>query len=167
MSYCVDANVFITAWHETYPPDVMSALYTEMENKLSSKIILIKPIFDEIEPILNKKSREQLENDHPVRLWLTEKLNIKETPIDNGVNQRALELMNKYETDEGPRGANSEDIKLIAFASLNTHKVVTLESEQEEMPKKKSNYKIPLICQQENVRCINFIGLLRECNISI
>ena len=51
MSYCIDANVFITAWYVTYPKKTFPTLYRELESKLSSQIILIKPIFDEIEPI--------------------------------------------------------------------------------------------------------------------
>ena len=111
MSYCIDANVFITARNVTYPPDVMPTLYKELETKLLNNIIFIKPIFDEIEPVSGQETRETLEKDHSVRLWLQEKLQIQATPINDDVEQLALELMNKYETDKGPRGANSEDIQ--------------------------------------------------------
>ena len=167
MSYCVDANVFMTAWYVTYPPDVMPTLYKELETKLLNNIIFIKPIFDEIEPTSDKKTKEDLEKDHSVRLWLQEKLQIQATPINGDVEQLALNLMNKYETTDRPKGANSEDIRLIAFALLNRHTVVTLEAEQKQMSRKKSNYKIPLICQHEKVTCIDFVKLLRELRITI
>lgn len=60
MSYCIDANVFITVWHVTYPCEIFPTLYRAMGNKLPGNIILIKPVFDEIEPVSGKKDRQKL-----------------------------------------------------------------------------------------------------------
>ena len=167
MSYCIDANVFITVWHITYPREIFPTLYRAMENKLSGNIILIKPVFDEIEPVSGRKDVQKLKQEHPVRLWLKEEMGIDETPIDDKVRQKALDLMAKYETDEYSKGADEKDITLIAFALLGKHTVVTLEAKQKQPPDKKSNYKIPLICQIENVECISFVDLLGRCNIEV
>ena len=167
MSYCIDANVFITVWHVTYPRKIFPSLYRAMENKLLGNIILIKPVFDEIEPVSGRKETQRLKQEHPVRMWLKEDMGINETPIDDRVRQKALELMAKYETDEHSRGADEKDVTLIAFALLSNHTVVTLEEKQKQPPAKKSNYKIPLICQEENVECINFVDLLGRCNIEV
>ncbi len=94
-------------------------------------------------------------------------LGVIETAIDDSVNQKALELMNKYETDEHSKGASDTDITLIAYAWLHSHTVVTLEAEQNQKPMKKSKYKIPLICQEEAVECINFVELLTRCKITV
>jgi len=40
-------------------------------------------------------------------------------------------------------------------------------AEQRQPPAKKSNYKIPLICTEENVDCINFISMLENLEIRI
>lgn len=167
MSYCIDANVFITVWHVTYPREIFPTLYREMESKLPGNIILIKPVFDEIEPVSGRKEKAKLQKEHPVRLWLKEDMGINETPIDDKVRQKALELMAKYETEEYSRGADEKDVTLIAFALLGNHTVVTLEEKQKQPPAKKSNYKIPLICQIENVECIDFVELLGQCNIEV
>ena len=182
MSYCVDANIFITMWYERYPKDRFPTLYHELKSKSSSQIILIKPIFDEIEPIENhklaildkaspneeeKNKQKKLLENHPVRIWLKKEMCIKETPIDGKVKMLALELEGKYETDEPSRGASPQDIKLIAFASLGNHSVVTFESKQPQTPNKKSNYKIPLICKEEKVECIDFVELLNRCDIIV
>ena len=45
--------------------------------------------------------------------------------------------------------------------------VVTFEGIQTQVPGEKHNYKIPLICKERNVDCIDFVGLLEECNIRI
>lgn len=167
MSYCIDANVFITVWHVTYPREIFPTLYGAMENKLPSNIILIKPVFDEIEPVSGRKDRQKLKEEHPVRMWLKEEMGINETVIDDKVRQKALELMAKYETDEHSKGADEKDVVLIAFALLGNHTVVSLEAKQKQPPAKKSNYKIPLICEKENVECISFVDLLGRCNIKV
>ena len=117
MSYCVDANVFITAWYATYPPKTFPSLYPEMESKLPNKIILIKPIFDEIEPISgSKKSAEELRKEHPVRFWLKEQMGIDETPIDDNVKQKSLKLMQKYKPEESAKGASeNERVDILHF----------------------------------------------------
>ena len=169
MSYCVDANVFMTAWYKTYSPKIFPTLYQRMQEKLGGNIILIQPVFDEIEPIDNrkKKDKEKLRETHPLRMWLEEDLRIEETPLDDTVKQKALDLMVKYETDENGKGANEADISLIAFALLKDQTVVTLEAQQNQKPNKRSNYKIPLICQQENVECIDFVELLGRFKIVV
>ncbi len=191
MKYCLDANVLITAWHKNYPPKTFPTLYQEMENKLPDKIIIIEPIFDQIEPITDNdlkkflekdyhwlsfdsqpsvddnKLRKKLETDHPVHLWIRYKLNIAKTPVNHAVQQKTLELMSKYETNNVSTGADDVDISLISFAHENTFTVVTLESRQEQKPKKRCKYKIPLICEKEGVTCIGFIELLNKCNIIV
>ena len=182
MSYCIDTNVFITAWHRDYPKHIFPKLYRELKNKLLEQIIIIKPIFDEIEPItggdkkLNlfdkrtpneheKKEQQALLRSHPVRIWLKREMKIKETPITEEVEKLALELKGKYETDEILKGASSVDIKLIAFAALKNHIIVTFETHQINVPDKKSKYKIPLICEEEGVQCITFVEMLSRINI--
>ena len=136
-------------------------------SKLPNHIILIKPVFDEIEPVAGKKDAQKLREQHPLRTWLKTNLGINEIPVDDFVKQKALELMNKYETDEHSKGASETDIVLISYASLHTHTLVTIEAEQKQKPTKKSNYKIPLICQEEGIECINFVELLRQCKITV
>ena len=184
MSYCIDANVFITAWHRDYPKHIFPKLYRELKSKLSGQIIIIKPIFDEIEPVtggdtkLNsfdkkipneheKKKQQALLESHPVRVWLKREMKIKETPITEKVEILALGLKRKYKVDEKSKGASPADIKLIAFAALENHTVVTLEAYQKDVPDKKSNYKIPLICDREEVQCVNFIEMLDRSNIRV
>jgi len=139
----VDANVFITTWNVTYPQSIFPTLYKEMERKLPGHIILIKPVFDEIEPVSGKKDLQKLRDQHPVRAWLKIDLGIQEASVDNSVKQKALELMNKYETDKHAKGASETDITLIAYASLHEHTVVTIESEQKQKPAKKIKLQNP------------------------
>lgn len=171
MTYCLDANVLITAWNKSYPQNVFPTLYTEMERQLHDKIILIKPIFDEIDPIRSqdkKKSTESLQQDYPLRFWLEHNLKPKVPSVDGNVEKEALSLINEYQLrDNASKGADSTDAKLIAYASVHKHTVVTLESDQTQPPKEPHNYKIPLICKENNVACIDFVKLLENCKIKV
>ena len=195
MSYCLDANILISIWNTDYPRDVFPTLYQEMENNLQNEIILIQPIFDEIEPYLpededklavldkttlstkEKNIQSELLGKYPARIWLERKMHISKTLTSAEVESLAVELIEKYEKyetyetweteDEPTKGADHNDLKLIAFASLGRHTVVTYEAKQQQPPEKKSNYKIPLICKEENVKCIRFVEMLRQCNIVI
>ncbi len=180
MKYCLDANVLMTAWYVTYPPETFPTLYEEMEKKLPGNIIIIKPIFDEIEPISDnnlkkllksakddERSRKKIKEDFSLRIWIKYKLSIGEIHISDDVKQKSLSLMSKYETSNLSSGAGETDIELISYAHENTFTVVTLESRQKQKPTKQCRYKIPLICEKEGVTCIGFIDLLNKCNIIV
>lgn len=57
------------------------------------------------------------------------------------------------------------DITLIAYAMVTGKTVVTFEGEQPQKPGKKCNYKIPLICHEQSVECINFVAMLDRLGI--
>ena len=171
MIYCLDANVLITAWNTSYPQNVFPTLYTEMEKKLPDKIILIKPIFDEIDPIRSqdrKESAEFLQKEYPLSFWLEHNLKPKMPSVDGNVEKEALSLINAYQlSNVASKGADFTDAKLIAYASVHKHTVVTLESEQNQPPNELYNYKIPLICKENKVACIDFVKLLENCGIKV
>ncbi|MDI6782030.1 MAG: DUF4411 family protein [bacterium] len=48
--YCVDANIFIAPRYNGYPLHIFPSLWKHLSERRSD-IILIEPIFDEIEPI--------------------------------------------------------------------------------------------------------------------
>jgi len=56
---------------------------------------------------------------------------------------------------------------LIAYAKITNSTVVTLEKKQPNKPVPKCNYKIPLICEEQEVKCINFINMLEELKIRL
>ena len=64
--YCLDANIFLTAWYVSYPPQILSSLWDQIA-KHHNDIVFFKPVFDEIEPIAssdNKLSRELKERKY-------------------------------------------------------------------------------------------------------
>lgn len=166
--YCVDANVFIAAWYINYPPRIFSPIWNQITQHRAD-IVLIKPVFDEIEPISSsdrKLAIDKKSEKYPLRVWL-EDSRFAVPDISNEVNAVSLDLEIEYETDNTSKGAGQIDITLIAYAKVTRKTVVTLEAEQPQKPKKKYKYKIPLICQEQKVDCINFITLLDQLDIRI
>ncbi|MEA1994983.1 MAG: DUF4411 family protein [Campylobacterota bacterium] len=167
-NYCVDANIFIAAWHDNYPINIFPSLWKEFANK-KNEIILIKPIFDEIEPISFSDNRLDIAKKrtrYPVRMWLIEN-GFTETSIDDDINKTSLELEKEYEINDISKGTGSKDILLISYAKEKNKTVVTLEGNQLQKPKEKYKYKIPLVCQEQDVGCINFVQMIDGLGIRI
>ena len=168
MNYCLDTNIFITAWYEDYPPGVFPSLWEQLANSKES-FTVIKPIFDEIEPYTgnNKQlaDRDKIEK-YPLRMWIEENI-LPEEDIQDDIRDMALELEKKYKTETTGKGAGKTDILLIAYAKAYKKTVVTLEAEQKQRPQKTHNYKIPLICEIEEIDWINLVEFLKKLGIRI
>ena len=84
------------------------------------------------------------------------------------VQSESILLEKKYSIKPTGKGASQNDILLITYAKIEKKVVVTLEAHQSKTQQmKKHNYKIPLICKDEEVDCIDHIDFLRKLNISI
>lgn len=166
--FCIDANGLITSWNVYYRPTVVPSLWQQLSlNKLD--ILLVQPIFDEIVQIsaVDKKLPiEEQRRRFPLRSWLIDHA-FTATDLTPDAEVLSLQLEREYETDQYSKGAGQVDINLIAFAKLMSKTVVTYEGRQPEAPGKKSNYKIPLICREQNVECIDFITMLERLQICI
>ena len=166
--YCVDANIFITSWCALYPIKNFPSLWRQLA-QYQHDIILIAPIYDEIEPISSTdKNSPQVEREtkYPLRTWLNAN-QFYETPVDNAVNRLSLGMEQKYQIRNPSKGVGKNDILLIAYAIQMSKTVVTFESIQSQRPNMKYKYKIPLVCKDEGVNCINFIDMIDALGISI
>ena len=166
--FCVDANIFITAWHSSYPIKIFRSLWPKLAES-KGEIVIIKPIFDEIDPISsadNKLTLVKKKEKYPLRMWLVEN-QFLEIPVGNNIDPVSLDLEKEYEISDISKGAGQNDITLIAYAKTMNKTVVTFEEEQPQTPNKKCNYKIPLICSEQNVKCIDFVTMLDNLNIQI
>lgn len=152
--YCIDASAIIAAWQKDYPKDVFPSLWPQLAEHRTD-MVLIKPIYDEIKPITN-----------PLRVWMVDN-GFDSIDIDGEVEELSLLLEKDYQVREESKGASRNDIKLIAYAKMNNKIVVTDEEEQPQKPIKKYKYKIPLICDEQETECINFIEMIRRFRIRI
>jgi len=166
--YCLDANIFISAWNSGYTMRVFSSLWKQLA-QCRNDLVLIKPVFDEIDPVSsadNKMPPTKKREKYPLRIWMIEN-HFEATEITDEINAVSLDLEKEYETNNNPKGANQNDITLIAYAKVKEKTVVTFEEEQPQKPGKKKNYKIPLICNEQGVECIKFVTMLDRLGIRI
>lgn len=165
--FCIDANILMTAWNDRYPMDVFPTLWDSLSaNK--DEIIIVKPIFDEIGPLSSYKAEtdpQRRKERFGLREWLLEN-QFTETPLTDDDEELALGLELEYQVKELSKGVGSKDVKLIAYAKNNLKTVVTLEK-QSNPPGKIYNSKIPTICKDKLVSCIDFIEMIREFGISL
>ena len=177
--YLIDTSVAIAMWREMYPPENFPTFYVRMRQKfLALNIHFARPVFDEIE-----YTQEKLEGDD-LRAWLEKISDEKEGFIKNSnqrIDERADELNADYsiektveliadypsEDDTDKEGVDRNDLLLIAMAKEYGFTIVTQEKEQSPPPKKKEKYKIPAVCQKEEVRCINLIEFIKEIKLVV
>jgi len=170
MKFCLDANALISSWYRDYPKTVFPSLWNKLV-EIKSRIVLIKPIYYEIEPVIsadNKLPVVEKKRKYPLRMWLAENgFESELVKIDDKINNASLLLEKEYEITTASKGANQNDVTLIAYAQITNNTVVTLEAKQPNKPDKISNYKIPLICEEQDVKCINFIDMLEKLKIRL
>ena len=160
-SYCLDADVLITAWNVYYRPQNFPSFYKELATKLPKSSVYVKEIFSEI------RVTENIYNGIDLRTWIqNHKISIIRLSSNSDILKKSFELQIKYEVREGSNGVKNNDLLLIAFAKAHKLTVVTYEGKQKEVPGEKCNYKIPLVCKKEGVRCINPTKLFTELKIS-
>jgi hypothetical protein len=158
--FYVDTNCFITAWYIYYPPSVFASLWEQLVEK-KDLIVLIKPIFDEIEKPSSPKELKDNPERFQLRSWLVGNT-FPVYEVSDEIRMLSLNLEMKYEVTNFSTGANQNDITLISCSINNDGIVVTYESDQPEKPRKKGKYKIPLICREEGVGCITFVQMLQK-----
>ena len=167
-NYCIDASAIIAAWNEHYPKDVFPSLWSQLAEH-QTNIALIKPIYDQVDPISpadNNKTTNEKRIKYPLRTWMINN-QFAETPIDESIERKSLELEKEYQIKNKSKGVDENDLKLIAYAKLNDKTVVTEEGRQQQEPNEKYNYKIPLVCDEQYVKCINLVEMLRRLDIQV
>ena len=164
----MDANIFIDSWNDFYPIRRFPTLWAELP-KYKQYMVLIKSVYDQIDLISatdKKMAQKEKDKKYPLRAWMV-KNQLNSTAVDADVEKLSLSLEKKYEIREKGEGVDQVDITLIAYAKKNKKIVVTFEKKQTQLPKYRYRYRIPLICEEEQVRCINFIEFLDDFEVRI
>ncbi len=169
MQYLLDANVLITANNQYYEIDRIPHFWDWIAKHASLDIIkLPEEMMREITP--DKQYNTFLDWLANNRIALT--LNREQIqPYLNTVFQRGYGISQTNQATAGFTESNANDAVLIAYALAESanRKVVTLESVQETgdqlpIPRRR---KIPLVCRQLGVECIDTFDLIRELDFRI
>lgn len=166
MQFCLDSDVYITASNFYYNNDFAQGFWQALELKAIEKVIC-SPInvYNEIQ-----KGKDWLAN------WM--KL-IKQDLIVTPDAQTGVEMgrisnfvFEKYVPHQSSLFLNAADPWVIAYALAHNLVVVTLEKRINNLPlnsrgQLECKVKIPNICDEFGMECIDTFELLRRVNISL
>ena len=155
--YCLDANFFIEGWRKYYAPDFCSS-YWDVIDKLAQTGTLL---------ITQEVQKEIFKIDDDLKDWIKSRKHITKA-TDEKVQQNLRKifstspdhqyLVNNY------KHRSIADPWVIAHAMSEGATVVT--KEQASASKNPRKIKIPDVCANMNVRCIDDFTFIREVGIS-
>lgn len=148
--YCIDTSALLHAWRRDYPPDIFGSLW-DMLDKLIQEERLISP--DEVLYELKRGGDE-------VFKWAKAREAMFIQP-DEEVQRVVTQIVDAYPNfvpQESPDGIWA-DPYIIALAKVRRAIVITGEIAVGRGSKK---VKIPNVCAELDVECIDFLQLLRK-----
>jgi Domain of unknown function (DUF4411) len=148
-SYCIDTSALIHAWVRAYPPDILPALWKRFEQLITSDVLL-SPMDVLLE--LEKKEGDSLYG------WCKER-GVMFQEIDT-FEDKIKHVMGRYprlvDTAKGKSGA---DPMVIALALSHNPRLTVITEEKGGSAQKP---KMPYACDQEGLRNINVLQLIRD-----
>ena len=144
--YCLDSSSIIAAWDERYPLENFPSFWTQMDEALTSGLIVVpEAVIDE----LDKKSKD-------ARAWL------KDRPgsiigFETDIQLEAKRILAAYpKLVAEKKAAFAADPFVIATSIVHGLTVVT-----EEGPGSPAKPKIPDVCRNKGVECTRLVGMIR------
>ncbi|MGH9155349.1 MAG: DUF4411 family protein [Acidimicrobiales bacterium] len=147
VSYVFDTSALITAWTEQYPPDTFPALWDSMDGLVQHGRLKAP------EEVL----KELKSQDDVLHGWVTARTGQMVVPTSRAVMLEVSAILADHEhlTKTGP-GRGKADPFVIALAAQSGCPVVT-----QERGGTASKPKIPYVCGQRGVPCMNVLAVLR------
>lgn len=148
--YCIDTSALLHAWRRDYPPDIFGSLW-DMLNSLIESRKLIAP-----DEVLFELERGGDDLYH----WAKERDSVFVEP-DEEVQQIVKQIVDTYPNFVPQESSDGiwADPYIIALAKVRGLIVVTGEKAVGPGAKK---VKIPNVCHDLQVECIDFLQLLRK-----
>lgn len=152
MPYCVDTSGWLDGWQRHYPADVFPTLWTKLDDVIASgKIITSEEVYLEI-----KRKSDDLHD------WIQARKQML-VPLDESIQARATALLGEFpRLVDTLRGRGKADPFVLATAIERNAVVVTGEVVTGNMEKPR----IPDVCQVKDIRCVNFLQMIRELRIT-
>jgi predicted nucleic acid-binding protein len=149
-----DASSMIYAW-DNYPLQQFPGLWDWMSNQINKQFLVMPSVaFDEVAHKAPECGK-----------WLRDN-NLELLEINNAIIQDAMRIKNLLGIvgDKYGGGVGENDLFIIATAWTHSAEVVTDEKWQPALPAKLENYKIPAVCdmQEVTVPWINFINYIKR-----
>ena len=150
--YCLDSGVFINSWNKLFPMDVFPSVWGHFDRLCHSKSVFVP----------EQVAEEVSKGDDDVWKWL--KIRRKSIiKTDQNIINQVEEIIAHHPrlTAEGGK-RSAADPWVISFALTKRAVVVT----EEQASGKLAKPKIPDVCWNLNVECINTVQFLRATGFS-
>ena len=147
MKYIIDASSMITAMNVRYPPQVFEKLWDEMSSAFSSGTILSS----EVVLLELEKGSDDVTAWAKKHKGAFESTSTQETTEVGGILSRHPKLV------DASLDREQADPYIIAKAKIGGNQFTVVSEENKNKPNK-----IPMVCTKENVRCIDFITMVRD-----
>ena len=153
--YSFDASSMIHAW-DNYPPENkhFDSLWSWFSSNVQNKeFVISKKAFEEVSHKIPECGEWLKNNDIEI-------LNL--TPTSLLIAKNIKQSLGIVE-EQYSKGVGENDLFIIAIAQEIESTLVSEEGRQNALPALKSNYKIPAVCNLEEVGvdCCNFLNLLK------
>lgn len=151
MSFCVDTSGWLDGWRRNYPRDVFQTLWAKIEELVEQgEIIASEEVYVEI-----------AKKDDDFHDWMKARKTML-VPPEEAIQQRVAQLLEKYpKLVDTLKGRSQADPFVIATAMHRGAVVVT-----GEVMGTADRPRIPFVCQEEGVRCITFLDMIRELRLT-
>ena len=161
-NYCIDANVFIQAWQKYYSPDLCPD-YWDILNELGTqgRIYIPEEVKNEI-VVMDRSTK----TEDDLSRWLKRSAIPVYKPTEGVINcwQKILKAHPSHKLlVDNIKGRSLADPWLIAHAMNTNSTVVTKENIDTAMNSKR--VKIPNVCKNMHVRCIDDFDFIKEIGI--
>ena len=152
MPYCVDTSGWLDGWQRNYPPDVFPTLWRRVEAVIEAGEIFSS---EEVYIELQKK-------DDEIHDWMKARKEML-VPLTEAIQAIASDLLSEFpRLVDTLRNRSKADPFVIATAIDRKATVVTGEPITGNMTKPR----IPDVCNVRGVRCVNFLQMIRELNLT-
>lgn len=152
-----DASSIIYAW-DNYPPDIFPPLWKWLAKQVSTNQITMSAVaLDEVQHISPDCAQWLKDND------------IERHAITNEILQESMRIkaLLGIVNDRYGIGVGENDVFIISTALLLGVDLVSEEARQQGLPKVLANYKIPAVCNMQDVGvdCINFLDYIKSSGV--
>ncbi len=152
MPFCVDTSAWMDGWQRHYPPDVFPSLWQRIEEKIAAGHIICS---EEVYVELAKKADD-------LHKWIQGRKEML-LPLTEAVQQQAARVLSQYPRLVNTlRNRSKADPFVVATAIVLGAVVVTGEIRTGKLDKPR----IPDVCEATGVRCIGFLQMIRELNLT-
>jgi hypothetical protein len=147
--YTIDTSSLVAAWAERYPIDVFPSFWDRLATLIATgEVVACREVLRELER-RDKDLHNWCEAHHGFAI-----------EIDDPMQEHVIEIMGKYPKFVDERtGKSAGDPFVIALAMRHNPGLVVVTEENGGTAQRP---KIPFVCQEENVPCINLLQLIRE-----